>query len=457
MIRKRTLSMLAILLTTAVVLQFCGCAPADGSEEGSGGVSGFFHSLYIDLFGEPEQEYTELKVPLPRHAGYAPIDDKHGYAALKSDEEREAYLSMEQSLFRLTAEEGGEHGLYQLCRARIPSLESVQIFKVKEALRADHPEAFWMCGDYSLGRNLRDGLYVTLYSSMSAEEIQQGAEALAGRVSAMLREIPSGRSEYERELIIHDMIVRDVEYDHAAADNLDLAPEAASVYGALVDGLAVCTGYSFAAKLMLNRVGVSCMVVDGKLRENPDDGHMWNIVSVEDEWYHLDITNNDPTGYAEYNIRSYNYFNLTDKDIAVSHELAPDFSRLTESTIQWGEDAFNIYNFPLPDCDSYQSNYYKLNAGTIDRLNYDGQTVMLDYLRKLSLTRDDMFYIIFPEDMESGIIEEWFKSFVPQDISTVNRENAQAGTGYVIDSFTYAQGAVNKWCNVYLFKLLYAE
>lgn len=454
MIRRKLLILPALLLTALFVMQLCGCAVA-GQLKSCAPMSDIMDAVSADLFGEPEQEYTRITMTLPRHPGYAPIDDRHGLADLDSEDERAAYLSMEESLYRITAEEGGEHGAFQLGRALIPNLDSVQIFKVKEALRADHPEAFWFNGNYTLGRNAHDGLFVIMYSSLSAEKIATAAPAVADRVNRILRDIPSYLTEYDRELLIHDMLVRDVEYDHAAAENMDLVPEAATVYGALVDGRAVCTGYSFAVKLLLNRVGVSCMTVDGVIREEPDTGHMWNLVQVDDEWYHLDITNNDPTAYSVGNIRSYNYFNLTDRALSVTHEVAPNYSQLTESTVEWGEDAVNAYNFTLPKCESTKWNYYLRNAHEITQLNGEGQSQVLDILREQSRSGEDMFYLMFPDGMSSTVIEDWFTGFINSDINTVNGENIAAGSGYLIDQCSYAQGATVKWCNVYIFKLLF--
>lgn len=457
MTRRKLHTLPALLIAVFVVMQLCACA-VSAELKSCSSFSGVMDALSTDIFGEEEQEFTQLTVTLPRHAGYAPIVDKHGYAALQDEDERRAYESMEQSLFRLTAEDGGEFGKYQLARAPIPDLDSVQIFKVKEALRVDHPEAFWFSSKYyTLGSNAHDGLYIILYSNMSAEEVSGGAEALSRRVASLLRDIPSGLNEYDRELLIHDFIVRDVEYDHAAADNMDLAPEAATVYGALVEGRAVCSGYSFAAKLLLNRVGISCRTVDGIMHSDPQNGHMWNMVSVDGDWYHLDITNNDPTGFSARSLRSYNYFNLTDKAISVTHRISPEFSQLNEDTVQWGDDAVNSYNFPLPECRTEKANFYRRNAVTVPQLNEDGQRIFTSAMEQCIMGGGDSFYVIFPDDMEPDVVSEWFVGFMDTEIGAINARNRHSGTGSITDSYSYAQGATVRWCNVFIFKLLYEQ
>jgi|GEM_PF-3324529 len=451
--RKLLITLPVVIMAVIMVMQLCGCAVGDELKSCSS-ASEVMDAFSADLFGEGEQEYTQLNVTLPRHSGYAPMEEKWGYNSLENDEERLAYESMEQALFRITEEDGGEYGEYQLCRAVIPKLDSIQVFMVKEALEADHPEAFWFNGNYSFGRNYHDGLYVILYSSMSAEEIENGSQALTRRVSAVLKEIPSGLNEYDRELIIHDILVRDIVYDHAAADNMDLAPEAGTVYGAFVEQRAVCSGYALAAKLLLNRVGVSCITVSGFMHNDTENGHMWNLVCIDGNWYHLDVTNDDPTSYSTHNIRSYNYFNLTDSAIAVTHFVSPDFSQLNEETVQWGDGASNFYNFPMPVCRSEKDNYYKKNAVAVTSLNDDGRRIIAEVMNRKIIEGENTIYLVFPSDMDPDVISDWFNSFMYDEIDDINASNQKSGNGCWIENYTYAQGATEKWCNVFIIKLI---
>jgi hypothetical protein len=86
----------------------------------------------------------------------------------------------------------------------------------------------------------------------------------------------------------------------------------------LVKGIGVCQAYAEAAKLLLNKVGIECEVVVGTSR---DENHAWNIVKLDNEYYMLDVTWNDPTtevdGEEEYVY--YDYFNLTQEQFAVDH------------------------------------------------------------------------------------------------------------------------------------------
>ena len=90
-----------------------------------------------------------------------------------------------------------------------------------------------------------------------------------------------------------------------------------NAYGALCLGVAVCEGYAEAAALLLNRAGVETLVITGDSR---GEKHAWNIVKIDGDYYHLDVTWNDPVQQNSIStIKYYDYFNLTDKEIGKDH------------------------------------------------------------------------------------------------------------------------------------------
>lgn len=59
----------------------------------------------------------------------------------------------------------------------------------------------------------------------------------------------------------------------------------------------VCEGYARAFKVLCDELEIPCVLVDGDARndcyEKPG-GHMWNYVQLDDGWYAVDVTWNDP-------------------------------------------------------------------------------------------------------------------------------------------------------------------
>ncbi|MBQ5311630.1 MAG: hypothetical protein ILP19_06265 [Oscillospiraceae bacterium] len=118
-------------------------------------------------------------------------------------------------------------------------------------------------------------------------------------------------SDYEKLKIFHDYLVRNVEstVDGEHADSL---------YGALVEGKALCEGYAKAFSYLCNLAGIENMIVTGFT----DIDHMWNMVKLGDSWYHVDIGWDKPTEALSArcpDLVLYQYFLASDSVIQNDH------------------------------------------------------------------------------------------------------------------------------------------
>lgn len=144
--------------------------------------------------------------------------------------------------------------------------------------------------------------------------------------------IKPGMSDYEKELAIHDYIVANCRYGQK-----DESKEYAfRAYGAIVQGVAVCNGYAEAMSLLL-----TCAGVENKIMTGTAEGelHAWNMVKLDDEWYQVDITWDDPipdTG----EFVSHAFFNITDDEMDDTHS--------------WYEELYEV-------CNGEIYNYYDYN------------------------------------------------------------------------------------------------
>ena len=60
-------------------------------------------------------------------------------------------------------------------------------------------------------------------------------------------------------------------------------------YGAFVNHNAVCQGYALAFKVLMDRAGIPCCYVSSDAIN-----HAWNMVRLDGNWYHVDVTWDDP-------------------------------------------------------------------------------------------------------------------------------------------------------------------
>ena len=109
-----------------------------------------------------------------------------------------------------------------------------------------------------------------------------------------------GKSDYEKLAAIHEYICDNVEYDTDGGSDLKR-----TAYGALVNGRAVCQGYSNALYRLLLEAGVDNRIIFGKGIESSGItmSHTWNIVGLYGKYYYVDATWDDSTGSLDYFVR----------------------------------------------------------------------------------------------------------------------------------------------------------
>ncbi len=94
--------------------------------------------------------------------------------------------------------------------------------------------------------------------------------------------IKPGMNDYEKLYAIHEYICSHVSYDYSLTKY--------SAYDALAGKKAVCQGYSLLMDRMLEQAGVKTIIIDGDMSGSP---HAWNLVRLDEIWYHVDATNDD--------------------------------------------------------------------------------------------------------------------------------------------------------------------
>jgi len=158
-------------------------------------------------------------------------------------------------------------------------------------------------------------LYPAERVSALRAETDLKAEELAGRL------IKPGMSEYEKVLAVHDYLIKNSIYDRANADKDSVPPEEHEAYGVIVDGIGVCDSYAKAVKLLLDKAGVRCILVEGTGAEAPGQSadHAWNIVRIDGEYYHVDATWDDVPEERGSDAVAYHYLNLNDEELQKTH------------------------------------------------------------------------------------------------------------------------------------------
>lgn len=96
----------------------------------------------------------------------------------------------------------------------------------------------------------------------------------------------SSKNVLENIKVFHDYIVNHTKYDQSNTTGLSNVGSS-SAYGVLIDGIGICSGYSDAMQLFLEKMNVKNYRISSST-------HEWNLVYVEGAWRHLDLTWDDP-------------------------------------------------------------------------------------------------------------------------------------------------------------------
>ena len=101
-------------------------------------------------------------------------------------------------------------------------------------------------------------------------------------------------TDREKIKTIHDYIINNTKYDITRNEKGESIYQSYLAYGLLFEGYATCNGYTDTMALFLDKMNIP----NFKVAMTPDDptkeGHVWNAVYLDNNWYHLDLTWDDP-------------------------------------------------------------------------------------------------------------------------------------------------------------------
>ncbi len=180
---------------------------------------------------------------------------------------------------------------------------------------SDYPEYFWVSGGWDAEF---DGTTLTIMPAytMTESTLSSAKSAYNSKVDELTKGL-SG-SDYDKAKFLHDRLIDIVTYTSTSNDQ--------NAYGALVEGKAVCNGYTRAYQHLMNKVGIPAWYVRGTSNNpttNTPIGHAWNLVELDGQWYYTDVTWDDQ-GKNTF----YTYFNITTEQLLKGHTFDSEYASL---------------------------------------------------------------------------------------------------------------------------------
>lgn len=228
--------------------------------------------------------------------------------------------------------------------------------KAYYAVLYDHPEYIRTGFNYTYSVKTT-GDYVQFHAEPALlfddpDELDIAEQELESAVSSIVNTAKAQPDPYYMVKYVHDYIIDNTVYDVdvlAGAQSSEGLIVASTAYGCLVQHKAVCSGYSAAFQLIMQRLGVECGRINGtKLTES--GAHQWNYVCLDGEYYFMDLTWDDPLADNGVDSRTYDYFLISDADIAYTH--------VSDRTC------------PQPVCSGIRYNYFYYNGLYFDEYDF---------------------------------------------------------------------------------------
>ncbi|QVK02937.1 MAG6410 family transglutaminase-related lipoprotein [Mycoplasma mycoides] len=107
----------------------------------------------------------------------------------------------------------------------------------------------------------------------------------------------------------YDWMTKEVKFDYIVANSYDNQ----TAYSALVNKSTVCTGYAKGFQMLMDELGILSALITSDVSPRDLSGvkHIWNLVEIDGEWYHLDATSDRIEKNEK---QEYRFFLLHDDD-----------------------------------------------------------------------------------------------------------------------------------------------
>ena len=191
--------------------------------------------------------------------------------------------------------------------------------------------------DLTIGQDWLEEAETDTADRLESDEILSRRTQLEAAAALWLEGLPDGTDDFEKAKYIYDALILRTEYEQGSADSQNIC-------SVLLNQRSVCQGYAKTFQYLCQLAGIPAMLVTGEVN---GEGHAWNIVFLDGDWYYIDPTWGDASYQREEGEETpaltetvnYDYFCVTTQEIERTHSM--DDNQL------------------LPVCSAVQDQYYR--------------------------------------------------------------------------------------------------
>lgn len=322
-----------------------------------------------------------------------------------SSQEKEVYLKL------CTAAQNFEetiNGIYKgTSKSEIQNFINTLNNYLYREIAYEHPELFWYDPynfEPTITVNGSNEYFLNIKPSylFNKQQVEQMDTKFQEKIEEIVLIAKTKPNTYEQVLYVHDYIVDNCVYDYDAYNNGDYKSPSINAYGCLVNGKAICSGYSMAFNAIMKRLGYEIGVEFSTYDSFSifSEGHVWNYCKLDGDYYYFDLTwdDIDPSNESMYNRFEYyySYFAITKDELAKAHlTLAPQAPTPNCNGTKYNYFTYNNLNFNTYDFEIVKPAILSQAGQKYIQLRFDSYRELLAAER--DLLTDGKIFKIFPE------------------------------------------------------------
>lgn len=212
--------------------------------------------------------------------------------------------------------------------------------KLTDCLKLERPDVY--CIDVHTKYHIEGTKVTTVEITFTLEDTDTKAknDAIENVIKSM--GVNAEADDADKVKTIHDYLVNTLTY---ATEELEEDPDSTAIrnpYTALVDThRVVCEGYAKSFKMACDYYGIPNIMIVGTAYNDTSgvgEGHMWNLVLIESNWYVVDATWDDPVSSSGKSIYSDVYLLAGQNTVDTGHKgkYTVAQSHINDKTIGYG-------------------------------------------------------------------------------------------------------------------------
>ncbi|WFQ93772.1 lipoprotein [Mycoplasma feriruminatoris] len=130
----------------------------------------------------------------------------------------------------------------------------------------------------------KGNLYKATVTVVPVHEVNiQKAKQEAKKIVNEWRELPT----LEKITKAYEWMTANVKFNYSST-----LIKGQTAYSSLVEKISVCTGYAKGFQMLMDELGILCTLITSDVSPRDVNGvkHVWNLVEIDGEWYHVDTT-----------------------------------------------------------------------------------------------------------------------------------------------------------------------